>query len=113
MRRRIILLWPLLASSLFLAWQNVGAQDVRYNSMPGTDFSKYHTYKWVDVQGGTHPNQIVDSEIKQSVDSQLAMKGLTKTEGDKADLLVGYQTAVDQEKQWNAYSTGGARFGGI
>lgn len=82
--------------------------------MPGTDFAKYHTYKWVDIKGGAHPNQIVDAQIKQSVDSQLASKGLTKTEGDNADLYVGYQVAVDQEKQWNAYSMGGGvRFGGM
>ena len=43
----------------------------------------------------------------------MAAKGLTKTDSDKADLLIGYQVAVDQEKQWNAYSMGGARFGGM
>ena len=74
------------------------AQDVTYNFMPGTDFSKYHTYKWVAIEGGAHPNQIVDQEIKQAVDSQLASKGLTKIDGDKADLYVGYQIAMDQEK---------------
>lgn len=90
------------------------AQDVRYNFMPGTDFSKYHTYKWVTIDGGTHPNQIVDAEIKQAVDSQLAMKGLTKTDSDKADLYVGYQIAVDQEKQWNGFGMGGGlRWGGM
>ena len=47
------------------------------------------------------------------MDSQLAAKGLTKTDDDKADLLIGYQVAVDKEKQWNAYSMGGARFGGM
>jgi hypothetical protein len=89
-------------------------QDVRYNFMPGTDFSKYHTYKWVAIEGGAHPNQIMDAEIKQAVDSQLATKGLTKTDGDKADLLLGYQIAVDQEKQWNAYGMGGGvRWGGM
>lgn len=88
-------------------------QDVRYNFMPGTDFSKYHTYKWVTIEGGSHPNQIVDAEIKQAVDSQLAAKGLTKTDSDKADLYVGYQIAVDQEKQWNAFGMGGARWGGM
>jgi hypothetical protein len=82
--------------------------------MPGTDFSKYHTYKWANIEGGAHPNQIVDAEIKQSVDSQLASKGLTKTDGEKADLLVGYQIAVDKEKQWNAYGMGGGvRWGGM
>jgi hypothetical protein len=55
------------------------AQDVRSNSMPGVDFSKFHTYKWVSIPGGAHPNQIVNQEIMQAVDSQLQGKGLTKT----------------------------------
>ena len=89
------------------------AQDVRFNFMPGTDFSKYHTYKWVTIEGGSHPNQIVDAQIKQAVDSQLASKGLTKTDSDKADLYIGYQVAVNQQKQWNAYGMGGGlRWGG-
>jgi hypothetical protein len=88
------------------------AQDVTTNSMPGTNFAKYHTYKWVAVEGATYPNQILDAQIKQSIDSQLAAKGLTKADSDKADLLVGYQTSIDQEKQWNAYGTGGMRWGG-
>ena len=88
------------------------AQDVSTNSMPGTDFSKYHTYKWVPIEGAVQPNQIVDAQIKQSVDAQLATKGLTKTDGEKADLLVGYQVSISQEKQWNAYGTGGVRWGG-
>jgi hypothetical protein len=89
------------------------AQDVRYNFAPGTDFSKYKTYKWVQVEGGSHTDQIVDDQIKQAIDSQLAPKGLTKTTEDKADLYVAYQVAVQQERQWNAYNTGGVRFGGM
>jgi len=90
------------------------AQDVKSNYMPGTDFSKYHTYKWVAIEGGGHPNQIVDAQIKQSVDSQLMSKGLTKVDTESADLYVGYQIALDQEKQWNAYGMGGGlRWGGM
>jgi len=90
------------------------AQDVTHNFMPGTDFSKFHTYKWVTIEGAAHPNQIVDAQIKQSVDSQLTSKGMTKTDGDKADIYVGYQIAVDQEKQWNGYGMGGGlRWGGM
>lgn len=101
------------SATLLLSVASLVAQDVKTNSMPGTDFSKYHTYKWVAVQGGSHPNQIIDAEIKQSVDSQLSTKGLTKTDSDKADLYVAYQTAVDQEKQWNGYGMGGGvRWGG-
>lgn len=89
------------------------AQDITTNSMPGTNFANYHTYKWVTVEGATYPNQILDAQIKSSIDSQLAGKGLTKSDSDKADLYVAYQVSIDQQKQWNAYGTGvGLRWGG-
>jgi hypothetical protein len=94
----------LAVALLLVTAGTLAAQDVRYNFMPGTDFSKYHTYKWVNI-GGSHPDQIVDAEIKQSVDSQLAAKGMTKTDGDKADLYIGYQTAVNQETQWDVWGS--------
>jgi hypothetical protein len=102
-------LWFVLT---LLACGTAVAQDVSTNSMPGTDFSKYHTYKWVTIEGATYPNQIVDAQIKTAIDSQLAAKGLTKTDSDKADLYIGYQASIGQEKQWNAYGTGGFRWGG-
>jgi hypothetical protein len=104
----------LATAVMLLLGAGIWAQDVRSNYLPGTNFAKYKTYKWVSIQGGSHPNQIVDAQIKQSVDSQLASKGLTKTDSDDADLYVGYQISVDQEKQWNAYGMGGGiRFGGM
>jgi len=91
----------------------VTAQDVRTNFMPGTDFAKFHTYKWVVVPNVTYPNQILDTQIRDSINSQLSTKGLAKTDGDKADLYVTYQVSVDQQKQWNAYGMGGGlRWGG-
>ena len=88
------------------------AQDVRTNYMPGADFSKYHTYAWVDeVQGvpavGGRPDQILDTQVKQAIDSQMAAKGFTKmVDGDKADLFLGYQLAMDREKQINGFAEG-------
>ena len=90
------------------------AQDVRTNYMPGTDWSKYHTYAWVDeVQGvpavGGRPDQILDTQVKQAIDAQMAGKGLTKVvDGAKPDLLLGYQLAIDQEKQINGFGSGRA-----
>ena len=110
-RNNFVKLGLALAFALF-ACAFVSAQDVTSNAMPGADFSKYHTYKWVPIEGASYPNQIVDAQIKASIDSQLASKGLTKTDGDKADLLIGYQVSIQQEKQWNAYGTGGMRWGG-
>jgi len=112
--QRDLFSFALVMVLLLLAAGTVPAQDVRYNFMPGIDFSKFHTYKWVAIEGGAHPDQIVDAQIKQSVDSQLSSKGLTKTDDEKADLYVGYQVAVDQEKQWNGYGMGGGiRWGGM
>jgi hypothetical protein len=88
------------------------AQDIKTQAMPGTDFSKYHTYKWVTVEGAPQPNQITDAEIKQAVEAQLSTKGLSKVESDPADLYISYQVAVQQQTQWNAYGTGGYRWGG-
>ena len=87
------------------------AQDVRTNYMPGTDFSKYHTYVWADevpgVHGiGGHPDQILDTQVKQAIDSQMAGKGLTKVVDGKPDLLLGYQLAIDKEKQINGLASG-------
>jgi len=89
------------------------AQDVRTNYMPGTDFAKYHTYKWVAIAGRGAPDQILEAQIKQAIDTQLNAKGLTKVEGDKADLFVGYQVGVTKEREWNAYRTGFGFPGGL
>lgn len=94
---------------LFSAY--AAAQDVRYNYLPGTDFSKYQTYKWVQVPGVQYPNQLVEAQIKQAIDGQLSLKGLHRIEGDNPDLYVTYQAAINQEKQWNAYSSGGNYWG--
>lgn len=95
----------LLSSALVVALPlatagTLAAQDVRYNFMRGVDFSKYHTYMWVNT-GRAHPDQIMDAEIKQAIEAQLAARGMTKTDSDKADLNIGYQIAVHQETQWD------------
>ena len=111
-------LGPALALAL-VACSVTYAQDVRTNYMPGTNFSTYHTYAWVDeVKGvpgvGGHPDQILDSQVKQAIDSQMALRGYTKeADGGKPDLLLGYQLAIDQEHQINGFGDNwGGAFGG-
>jgi hypothetical protein len=97
------------AAALFVVVMACGAmygQDIITNYLPGTDFSKYHTYKWVTVGTNGVPDQILDTQIKRSIDSQLVAKGLTQVDGDKAELLVRYRVAVDRQKQWNATGMG-------
>jgi len=102
---------------LCVAFSVAYAQDVRTNYMPGTDFSQYHTYAWTgDLQGvpkvGGQPDGILDAQVKWAIDLQMAAKGFAKVEdGGKADLLLGYQLAIDREKQINGFSNGWGGWG--
>jgi hypothetical protein len=82
------------------------AQDVRYNFDKQADFSQFKTYKWVTLKGAQAPNDLVDMQIKAAVDAELAMKGLKRTDADTADLYVGYQSAINTEKQYTSFDTG-------
>jgi hypothetical protein len=100
-----------MIAGLLVIWcAAASAQDIRFNYLRGTDFSKYKTYKWVQVPNAQYPNQILDEQIKRAIDAQLSLKGLSKTE-DNPDLYVTYQVAVDSEKRWNSFSTGGDMWG--
>ena len=81
------------------------AQDVRYNFDQNTDFSRFKTYKWVALKDAPKVSDLVEKQIKAAVDLQLATKGLTKVDDDKADLFVAYQAGVGQEKEFTSYSS--------
>jgi hypothetical protein len=103
MRRVALSALALLAFGLSTAL----AQDVRYNFAKDAKFSDYKTFKWVDaVKGSDQVNEITDKQLKAAIEAELATKGLTESNSDDADLYIGYQTAVGQEKQFNSYSTG-------
>ncbi len=105
--------FSLFITALFLAAVcGAFAQDVRYNFDKDTDFSKFKTYRWVVLKNAGKVDDILDKDIKRAIDQELAAKGLTKVEDDKADLYVGYQTAIGKEKEFTAYSTGWGYGGG-
>lgn len=81
------------------------AQDVRYNFDKNADFSKFKTYKWVTLKDASKVNDLVDKQIVDAVDAELATKGLTKVTEDSANLYIGYQAGVGQEKQFTSYSS--------
>ena len=90
-----------------------GAQQVVYNALPGTNFASFHTYQWASC-GNAHPSGITDAEIKQDIDTVLSQKGFTKVAPEtKSDLLVCYQVAVQEQRQWNAFGMGRGFGGGM
>ena len=102
MKRLIFLALGLLLMSGF----SLMAQDVRYNFAQGEDFSKYKTYKWVDLKGVDQASELTQKQIKAAIDASLATKGLQKVESDTADLYIDIQTAVSTEKEFTSYNTG-------
>jgi len=96
-----------LAVALFLLGASGAAgQDVRYDFDKDKDFSKYKTYKWVAIKGADQTDELTSKKITSAIDAELATKGMTKTDADTADLYVGYQTAIGQEKEFTSYNTG-------
>jgi len=82
------------------------AQDVRFNFDQQANFAAFKTYKWVAIKGATPLSELVDRQIKAAVDAELATKGLTKSESDTADLFIGYQAGVGQEKEYTSFDSG-------
>jgi hypothetical protein len=82
------------------------AQDVRYNFDKATDFKKFKTYKWVSLKDAPKLDDIRDKQVKDTVDTELVMKGLVKTDADTADLYIGYQAGISTEKEFTSYDTG-------
>jgi hypothetical protein len=96
MRRWIVFVFAFFLCAVALA------QSVRTTYRPGIDFAKYHTYKWVEVKGGQHPDPSLDAQIKQVIDSQLTSRGLMKVD-DAPDLNVDYQVALSKAEVWQTY----------
>ncbi|MGA7413646.1 MAG: DUF4136 domain-containing protein [Bryobacteraceae bacterium] len=87
------------------------AQQVQFDYDRSADFSAYKTYQWVDYQQVAVGDQLLSKDIKRAVDEQLAGKGLRRVESG-GDLLVGYQTRISEEKQFDAFGSGFGGWGG-
>jgi len=101
--KRIALLLPLV---LGFAAGPAAAQDVSYNYDQDTDFSKFKSYKWVDIKSVQQVDYATTRQITFVIDAELAKKGLLKTDSDYADLYIGYQTALSRQTAWMAYRDG-------
>ena len=65
--------------------------------------------KWVDLSGRAS-DELIDRDIRRSIDEQFARKALTKA-GRHADLYVGYQAVIHLEKGINLSAWG--KHGGL
>ena len=96
----------LLVGFLLLGVTASRAQDVRYDFDRAKDFSKYKTYRWIEVKGTDQVDALTAQRITEAVNTELMTKGLTKTDSESADLYIGYQTAIGTEKEYTSYNSG-------
>src|SRR3954447_9272525 len=101
---RVRLVFPLVF--LLASAGTALAQDVRYNFDQEAKFSQFKTYKWVAIKGASQLSDLSYRQCKSPVDAELAKKGLTKTDSDTADLFIGYQAGVGQEKEYTSFDSG-------
>lgn len=106
LRACVLALFALVAGS-------AAAVTISQNFLPETDFSKFHTYYWVKVEG-QNTDPITDEQIRRAVDAQLQAKGWKLLDSTAADAYVAYQVAVTQRQELNYYSNYGYgwRWGG-
>jgi hypothetical protein len=90
------------------------AENVYADYNHAIDFSKFKTYAWGQ---GPNPNAIQDSILLQTaqndVNSQLQSKGLQMVqESQNPDIVVVMSSGLRQQTSYNAWGTGGWRWGG-
>jgi len=90
--------------TLFYVAASLSAQEVKYNYDRDTNFAAYKSYRWTERER-TARDPLVDQDIRRAIEAQLAAKGLQRTESS-ADLYIDYQSAVDHEKQFDAWTLG-------
>jgi len=87
------------------------AQDIRFNFDADANFASFRTYKWVQMPGGVQLDELITRQLTAALDDGLKAKGLSKVHGDTADLYIGYEAAISQERQVDLYGTGGFGMG--
>lgn len=84
------------------------AQKTSYDYDKTANFASFKTYAFKD---GTKVGQeLIDNRIVAAIESQLAAKGLTKSDSNP-DVFVVYHVAFDKEKDISTFSSGGGGYG--
>ena len=111
MRIGTILLVLLLAVGAGRTWAQTEVATFDKN----TDFSKYKTYKWVNIPSSQRLDDLTADQLTGTLNVELAKKDLKKANSDKADLFIGYQIVPAKGKHLNHLNLGasyGAPAGG-
>jgi hypothetical protein len=101
MRKRTMILSLALVAAVGLGGCSTLTVDTDYK--PGTDFSKYRTFAFKNVDDIR--NAILADRIENALANQLAAKGLTRNDASP-DLWVVPHPRLSKQTQINTYNTG-------
>jgi hypothetical protein len=57
------------------------AQDVTYNYDQSAEFSKFKSYKWVEIKEGVHPDQLMSQQITAALDADGVKRAIDRSGG--------------------------------
>ena len=100
-----------LCLGLMLACLACSGVHVTTDYDPAADFSKLHSYGWLDEQSGVQGDRpdvtsLLDRRIRRAVDSELQRKGLSAVGPTEADALVAYHLGVESKLDVNTIHSG-------
>ncbi|MCG9753701.1 DUF4136 domain-containing protein [Shewanella insulae] len=75
---------------------------------PKVNFDDVKSYAWVvkKTEDTTYNlDGLMDQRVREAVDRELQMKGISKVEADSADVLVNYFTKVDKKINVDTFNT--------
>lgn len=84
----------------------VAAQGATYDYDKHASFLNYKKYKWVPLPSTEQLDELTASQLVGTLQVELEKKGLTKTDGDDADLFIGYQIANPKAKPLHSENVG-------
>jgi Domain of unknown function (DUF4136) len=91
---------------LTLGVGRVAAQSGKPSFDGAADFSKYKTFKWVNIDHAQHLDELTADQLMGTIEVQLATKGLTKPQSENVDLYIGYQIAGGKGHNLSFYNFG-------
>jgi Domain of unknown function (DUF4136) len=86
------------------------AQTVSYNYAEGVNFALLRKYKWASAGCSDGDDNVLELQIRESVDRALAKKGLVM-DLDGAQFLIFCQTSVHRERDIRMYEPNGIAWG--
>ena len=91
------------ALAVLLAPAVILAQKTSYDYEKTADFTAFKTYAF--KKGTPIGQELIDQRVVSAIETQLAKKGLTKSESSP-DVFVVYHVAFDKEKDISTFSSG-------